>query len=145
MTPQGRPYATESERERPVMKYLCLACGDGAAWNELTEDQQQDYMTKCRVYDEVLAGNRAVGLYAGLLEGGKVVQTRGGDRVITDGPFIEAKEIGGVFIVEAADLDAAVEIAALHPAAKMGEELGWHVAVRPLFVPELEALGTASA
>lgn len=37
------------------------------------------------------------------------------------------------YLVEAADLDEAVEIASIHPAARMGEELGWYVAVRPLF------------
>lgn len=39
---------------------------------------------------------------------------------------------------EADDLDEAVGLASLHPAARMGEELGWYVAVRPLFIPELE-------
>lgn len=34
------------------------------------------------------------------------------------------------------DLDEAVEIASMHPAARMGAELGWYVAVRPLFTPE---------
>lgn len=66
---------------------------------------------------------------------------RNGERVLTDGPFIESKEIGGVFVVEAEDLDEASEIASMHPAARMGEELGWYVVVRPIFTPELEALG----
>jgi hypothetical protein len=135
-------YSTKSERDNKVMKYLCLACGDGAGWEDLSEEEQQAYMEKCRTYDEVLAGQDAVGLYAGLLEGGAIVKTRGGERVVTDGPFIESKEMGGVFIVEAASLDEAVEVAALHPAAKMGEELGWYVAVRPLFIPELVSIGT---
>lgn len=121
------------------MKYLCLACGDGAAWEELTPDEQKAYAEQCRVYDEELAGDDRVRLYAGLLEGGKVIRSRAGERLITDGPFIESKEIGGVFVVEADDLDEAVGLASLHPAARMGEELGWYVAVRPLFVPELEA------
>ena len=123
------------------MRYLCLACGESSAWAGLTEEQQQAVIEKCREYDEVLAGHDAVGLYAGLNEGGAVVKTRGGARLVTDGPFIESKEIGGVFVVEADSLEAAVEIASLHPAAKMGEEFGWYVAVRPLFVPELAALG----
>lgn len=121
------------------MKYLCLACGDGSAWEGLTKEEQDAYVAKCRVYDEELAGDGRVGLYAGLAEGGKIVRTRDDNRVITDGPFIESKEIGGVFIVEADDLDEAVELASMHPGARMGEELGWYVAVRPLFIPELEA------
>lgn len=121
------------------MKYLCLACGDGSAWDELTQEEQQAYVERCRVYDEELAGSDGVRLYAGLQEGGAIIRTRSDERVITDGPFIESKEIGGVFVVEADDLDEAVELASLHPAARMGEELGWYVAVRPLFIPKLEA------
>jgi hypothetical protein len=63
------------------------------------------------------------------------VSQRGGTRLVTDGPFIESKEIGGVFVVEAASLDEAVALASLHPAGRMGEELGWYVEVRPLFTP----------
>ncbi len=118
------------------MKYLCLACGDESAWEKLTEEQQQEYVARCRVHDEELAANERVGLYAGLSEGGRIVRTRGGKPVVTDGPFVESKEIGGVFVVEADDVDEAVRIASLHPAARMGEELGWYVAVRPLFIPE---------
>jgi hypothetical protein len=123
------------------MKYLCLACGDGSAWDGLTKEQQNAYRDQCRVYDEELAGDARVRFYAGLADGGKVVRHRAGKRLITDGPFIESKEIGGVFVVEAADLDEAVALASLHPAARMGEELGWHVEVRPLFIPEPSAAG----
>ena len=119
------------------MKYLCLACGDEAAWEGLTEAEQHEYRKACRVHDEALAADPRVGLYAGLQEGGRIVRARGGTRSVTDGPFVESKEIGGVFIVEAEDLDEAVELAAMHPAGRMGEELGWYVAVRPLFIPEM--------
>lgn len=127
------------------MKYLCLACGDEAAWEALSEEERKATIEACRAYDEELARDERVRLYAGLAEGGKIVRSRGGERVITDGPFIESKEIGGVFVVEADDLDEAVELAALHPAGRMGEELGWYVAVRPLFIPELAALDGATA
>jgi hypothetical protein len=51
--------------------------------------------------------------------------------VVTDGPFIEAKEvIAGAFILEAPDLDAAIQIAKANPATIDGG-----VEVRPLFVP----------
>jgi len=51
--------------------------------------------------------------------------------VVTDGPFIEAKEVvAGFFILEAPDLDVALQIAKLNPATRDGG-----VEVRPLFVP----------
>jgi len=124
------------------MNYLCLACGDAAAWNNLSEDEQQATVAACRVQDERLAADERVGMYVGLLDGGRLIRRENGERVVTDGPFIESKEIGGVFVVEAGDLDEATELASLHPAAMMGEELGWYVVVRPIFTPELEALNT---
>lgn len=125
------------------MKYLCLACGDESGWDRLSEDEQRTYMERCRVHDEELASDARVRLYAGLRDGGRIVSTRGGERMITDGPFVESKEIGGVFVVEADDLDEAVRVASMHPAARMGEELGWYVAVRPLFIPEPAAADAA--
>lgn len=122
------------------MKYLCLACGDGSAWETLSEEEQQDTIAACRVHDEKLAADERVTLYVGLLDGGKMIRQRSGQQVVTDGPFIESKEIGGVFVVEAEDIDEAAEIASGHPAARMGEVLGWYVVVRPVVVPELKAL-----
>jgi hypothetical protein len=54
--------------------------------------------------------------------------------VVTDGPFIEAKEVlAGFFVLEAQDLDHAVEIAKLNPATLRGG-----IEVRPLFAPPEE-------
>lgn len=122
------------------MKYLCLACGDESAWDALSEDEQQEMVAACRVHDEKLAVDERVSLYVGLLDGGRLIRRKNGERVVIDGPFIESKEIGGVFVVEAEDLDEATELASMHPAAQMGEELGWYVVVRPIFTPELETL-----
>ena len=56
-----------------------------------------------------------------------VVRTQGGKVVITDGPYAETKEqIGGFWVVQAADLDVALELA-----AKGAEACGWPVEVRP--------------
>lgn len=57
------------------------------------------------------------------------VRVRDGETLTTDGPFAETKEaIGGYLTFEADDLDAAIELAALIPAARMGGA----VEVRPL-------------
>ncbi|MEU5939812.1 YciI family protein [Micromonospora sp. NPDC047548] len=54
--------------------------------------------------------------------------------VVTDGPFVEAKEVvAGFFVLEAPDLDVALRIATLNPATRDGG-----VEVRPLFVPPAE-------
>ena len=56
------------------------------------------------------------------------VRVRGDEVLLTDGPFIEAKEqIGGFALVDCRDLDEAIEIAAGHPAAAIGQ-----VEIRPV-------------
>lgn len=59
------------------------------------------------------------------------VRVRDGEVLLSDGPFAETKElIGGINVIECADLDEALEIAAGHPAAKLGM-----VEVRPIWEP----------
>ena len=57
----------------------------------------------------------------------------GGRTRVVDGPYTEAKEVvGGLFIIEADSQDEALRIASMHPAAQIGEEGGWAVALIPL-------------
>jgi hypothetical protein len=57
------------------------------------------------------------------------VRVRGGERLITDGPFAETREwIAGFDVIEAADLDEAIDIAAGHPMARFGR-----IEVRPVW------------
>ena len=63
------------------------------------------------------------------VETATTVRVRDGETLLTDGPFVDAKEhLGGFFLVEADDLDAALELAARIPAARMGGA----IEVRPI-------------
>ncbi|WP_349899350.1 YciI family protein [Parafrigoribacterium soli] len=54
-------------------------------------------------------------------EDATTVRVRGGDLLVTDGPFVEGKEyIAGIDVIECADLDEAIEIASKHPMAAYG-------------------------
>ena len=65
----------------------------------------------------------------GLPENATTVRVEGGRTLITDGPFVGMKEaVGSVFILEADDLDAAIEVATRVPAARI---LGGAVEIRP--------------
>jgi hypothetical protein len=65
------------------------------------------------------------------------VRPRHGRVSVTDGPFAETKEqLGGFFIIEARDLNEAIRVASQHPAAHLGEEIGWGIEVRPMDVFE---------
>jgi hypothetical protein len=68
------------------------------------------------------------GLPLGLPEHATTVRVQDGETLTTDGPFVELKEaIGGYYLLEADDLDAAIELASQIPAAR----LGGAVEVRP--------------
>jgi hypothetical protein len=78
-----------------------------------------------------LEAYRAVGAeYSGLIQSGKALQptrtattvrVRDGKRLATDGPFAETKEqLGGFYLIEAPDLDRAIDMAAKIPAARFG-------------------------
>jgi hypothetical protein len=111
------------------MKYMLLI-HPGAATAEfenLAEDQQK------AIYGEYMALAQA----PGVLDGNQLepaatattVRVDEGRTLTTDGPFVEIKEaLGGYYLCEAADIDAAIELAARIPAARMGGA----VEVRPV-------------
>lgn len=72
------------------------------------------------------------------------VRVRDGKTLTTDGPYVETKEaLGGFYIVEAADLDKAIEYAAMIPGARHGA-----IEVRPIYdwsAHDTEAASTASS
>ena len=85
------------------------------------------------IVEEYLAIRQLPGVVGGdqlqPVETATTVRVQNGETLLTDGPFIDAKEhLGGYLVIETADLDAALEIAARIPAARMGGA----VEVRPL-------------
>jgi hypothetical protein len=112
------------------VKYMLLIHSGGNAWesfNRLGEEEQAG------IVREYVALSDVPGVTAGHqlhpADTATTVQVQDGRTLTTDGPFIEAKEaLGGYFIYEADDLDAAIELAARVPAARMGGA----VEVRPV-------------
>lgn len=115
------------------MKYLCLAYYDVPTYEALTAEQKAALFSKCKPHDDALRATKTLVVSASLGTPARTARTRAGKASITDGPYVETKEqIGGLFIIEANDFDQAMEVAAQHPAARIGEELGWVVEVRPI-------------
>ena len=111
------------------MNYLLQIYPVGAReeFERLPADEQQ------AIVEEYLAIGRSPGVVGGEqlqpVETATTVRVENGEALLTDGPFVDAKEhLGGYLLVEAGDLDAALEIAARIPAARMGGA----VEVRPL-------------
>ena len=93
----------------------------------MSADEQQ------AVLEEYLAIHQSPGVVVGEqlqpAETATTVRVEDGQMLITDGPFLDAKEhLGGFGLIEVDDLDAALQIAARIPAARMGGA----VEVRPL-------------
>ena len=73
-------------------------------------------------------GNYDIGIRLGAREQAKTLRVRGGETLVTDGPFAETKEtVAGFALIEAADIDEALELARRNPAAYWGR-----VEVRPV-------------
>ena len=111
------------------MKYLLqnYPGRSAEAAEKLSPDEQK------AIVDEYLALRRLPGIVSGEqlqpVETATTVRVQNGETLLTDGPFIDAKEhVGGFIVVDVEDLDAALAIAARVPAARMGGA----VEVRPL-------------
>ncbi len=89
------------------------------AWSSLSQDEQR------AIYADYAALNTTPGLTPGLPlglpEDAKTVQVDGGATRTSDGPYAGANgTVGGYFVVEADDIDAAIDVAARVPAARHG-------------------------
>lgn len=114
-------------------RFLCLGFYDAAAFAALSPEQTKALGEECRPHDEALGATGHLAVGASLDGRARTIRRRRGKVGVTDGPFIEAKEmIGSFLLLEADDLDHAVRLASMHPAALLGEDLGWALEVRPI-------------
>jgi hypothetical protein len=112
------------------MKFLCLAYEEQAVLDALTQQEWQALRGETLEYVDGLR-SRGQLLEARPLQSAttaSTVRVRSGQSSITDGPFAETKEqLGGYFLIEAADVDEALRIAAAWPSARFGA-----IEVRPI-------------
>ena len=115
------------------MKFVCLAYGDRKKMEALTKEQFEAMVARCKIHDAQLHATGKLVSATSLEWEARTIRPKNGQPVATDGPFIEAKEVvGGLVIIEAANMDEAVKIASLHPAAHIGDGVGWGIEVRPI-------------
>ena len=105
------------------MKYICLGYIEPNKLENLPETEVHAMMDECFIYDDEL---RAKGHFAGghalqPPQSAATLRWKDGKVVITDGPYAETKEqIGGILILEARDLNHAIQIMSKHPGVKAG-------------------------
>jgi hypothetical protein len=105
------------------MKYVCLGYFDEKQWETLSESEQNALIDECFAYDDVLRKN-------GHFAGGEALQSprnastvrwKNGTVSVTDGPYAETKEqLGGILLLEARDLNHAIQLISKHPGVKVG-------------------------
>ncbi len=113
------------------MQYILMTYVNDAGWSKLTKAEQEQGVAAYMAYSEALTkagvltgSNRLQGSSAAT-----TVRVVNGKSQVLDGPYADSKEqLGGYFIIDVADLDAAISWAARCPAAGHGV-----VEVRPLW------------
>jgi hypothetical protein len=106
-----------------IMKYICLGYIEENKWETMSENERNAMMDECFTYDDVLRKN-------GHFAGGEALQSprnattlrwQDGRVTTTDGPYAETKEqLGGILILEARDLNHAIQLMSKHPGVKAG-------------------------
>jgi hypothetical protein len=120
------------------MKYVCFGYLDTKRWGTYSQSEQNDMIDACFTYDEVLQqkGQWAGGEGLGGPDSTKTVRFQNGKFVVTDGPFAESKEVlGGLLIIEARDLNQAIQLISNHPGVKMG---AWEIRPAQDLTPMIE-------
>jgi hypothetical protein len=109
------------------MKYAFLIYDDPTAWEDLPPEEAQKFREQEMPRWETAMGELAqvdpdfTGYELENRSKAKVLRIKDGERIITDGPFAETKEvIGGFFVVEVPDLDEAIRLGAEIPSAEGG-------------------------
>ncbi len=105
------------------MRYICLGYMDEKMWEKMSESERNTFVRESTAYDNLLREN-------GHFVGGEALQStqnattlrwKKGKVSITDGPFAETKEqLGGIMILEARDLNHAIQLMSQHPSLRMG-------------------------
>src|SRR5262245_20748993 len=106
------------------MKFACLGYADEKLWNAMSNEAREAMIEECFAYDDVLRRGEhwtGVGEALQLSQAAKTVRSKGGKVIVTDGPYAETKEqIGGFGVIEARDMQHAVELISKHPGVRFG-------------------------
>jgi hypothetical protein len=101
------------------VQYALLIYGSGEGWEQLSQEERERQM-----HEYMALGERPEtrgGADLGELSKATTVRIQDGKTLTTDGPFAETKEyLGGFYLIEADNLDEAIEVAAKIPAARTG-------------------------
>jgi hypothetical protein len=105
------------------MKFICFGYIEPNKFENMSETEQNAMLDECLSYDDLLRknGHFAGGEGLGSPSASKTLRWKNGKVAVTDGPYAETREqVGGFLVLEARDLDHAVELMSKHPGVKTG-------------------------
>jgi hypothetical protein len=105
------------------MKYICLGYYEPAKYAAMTEDERNAMFDECFEYDDHLRADGQFGMGEALqpAESALTLYWKNGKVATTDGPYTETKEqLGGIGVLEARDMNHAIQLISQHPALKYG-------------------------
>jgi hypothetical protein len=114
------PFHHHSEK---AMKYICLGYMEEKKWETMPESERNAFVDECCAYDDELrkAGHFVGGEALQSAQNAITLRWRNGKVTVTDGPFVETKEqLGGILVLEARDLNHAIQLMSKHPGVKAG-------------------------
>ncbi len=115
------------------MKYLMLIYGNEQVWNSVDADEFAKLVGEVDAYNESLRESGEFVDAQGLVSRPRSVRLVGEAPVVTDGPYLEAKEyVGSYFVVDVDSEQRAMEIARDYPALRYSRGLGGGIEVWPL-------------
>ena len=117
------------------MKFLALAYYHEKTFEKTPPEEMKAIVAQCEPLDKALNATGKVELVASLAatKATVSVRPRNGKPWVTDGPYAETKEqLGSFFLLEAADMKEAIQLASMHPAAVLNEKMGWGIEIRPI-------------
>jgi hypothetical protein len=112
------------------MKYLCLIYDEEKKLNGMSKSESDAFMGEYFTFTDAIknSGHLIGGEALQPVQTATTVRVRNGKISTTDGPFAETKEqLGGYYLIEARDLNDAIQVAARIPSARIGS-----VEVRPI-------------
>jgi hypothetical protein len=105
------------------LKYICLGYIQPGKFENMTDRERNAMLDACFGYDDVLRanGNFAAGQALQPPSAAMTLNWTNGKVVVTDGPYAETKEqLGGLMVLEARDLNHAIQLISQHPGVKYG-------------------------
>ncbi len=105
------------------MKYLCLVYLEEKKLDALAKDEIEALVAEALAYDDAMrrSGHYVCSEALESVEAATTVRVRNGRVSVTDGPFAETKEqLGGFILIEARDLNEAIQVASRIPPGRLG-------------------------